>query len=112
MRGKGDKLTLGIHEVADRDGVVTLNSEALVSEHSFGMSSTVGASAHILLTNPLHLSVERDSLQLLRQRNLLEFHLVNSASLGGAEKSSCQKSSLHAGPLLVMVRIKEENMRE
>lgn len=120
-RGGGGRLTLGVHEVGDGDGVDAIGLGNFGLEHVVGGS--VGASgAHVLLTEvldmlrdgvgglslssalckvvpgsgrhrPVHLRAS--SYQLLRERNLLELHLVD-ASLGGAKQRSCgEKSALH-----------------
>ena len=92
-------LTLSVHEVADGHGVVPVDVHRCVLEH--GLRVGVGAKTHVLLAEALHLLVDGDGLELLRERDLLHLHLVNSPSLGGAEQHSCrQQSTLHDGRLL------------
>jgi hypothetical protein len=107
-------LTLGVHEVGDRDGVATLNTGNVGSESV--ISGVLGArSTHVLLAQALEVVLDRvhslclvldivkgarkqhgdQSYQLVSKRNLVELHLVN-ASLGRAQKrGSGKKSALH-----------------
>lgn len=93
-----------------------------------GLRVSIRSHAHVLLTELLHLGLDRNALlymvsvlsndvvwksdgctdKLLAQRHLLELHLVD-ASLGGAQQHSCGKqSTLHRGQLLGQAEVRKE----
>jgi hypothetical protein len=112
--------TLSVHEVGDGNGVVLISANRGRLEHGIGMTAWAGA--HVLLTESTHLDIDGVGLlwrkssvtivawhlawrtnQLLRQRDLLELHLVD-AGLSGTQQRSCGKeSSLHDGRLLMLI---------
>ena len=88
------RLTLGVHEVADGDGVVLGGIDLGRLEHGVDMAD--GPSAHVLLAQAAHLRVDGDGLELVGQRHLLELHLVDGG-LGAAK----QRARLRLPPLPV-----------
>jgi hypothetical protein len=72
------RLTLGIQEVADGDGVAALVVDRGILEHLIGVG--LGADAHVLLAQMLHMSIDVGAGELLRQRNLLERQLMDACA--------------------------------
>ena len=92
-----EQLTLGVHEVADGDGVVLGRIDLHRLEHGVNMAS--GSSAHVLLAQAAHLHVDGHGLELVGQRHLLELHLVDGGLGAAKQRSCCEESSLHDGRL-------------
>lgn len=51
-----EMLTLGVHEVADGNGVVLVSVHRLLAEH--GLSVALGPTSHVFLAESLHLEVD------------------------------------------------------
>lgn len=119
------KLTLGIHEVGNRDGVDAVGLGGFRAEHDIGTAVRAGGS-QVLLAESLNLSLDRvtslllrthirqyigvhrkalemvrarsrETYQLLRKRDLVELHLVHAGLCGAREGGGRDENALHDG---------------
>lgn len=105
------QLTLCVEEVVDQDWVTSLCVYGLLAEHLFGL--LLRTNAHVLLAESCHLianavlvlrrlsvHVHRHCTlmathELLRQRHLLELHLVDSGRGRAKQRGGCNERTLH-----------------
>lgn len=80
------RLTLGIEEVLNRNAVIFLVVDSGVLEHLLDVR--LRSDAHILLAEVLAHRIDIGHCELLSERGLLQWHLVN-ASVDGAKQRSC-----------------------
>lgn len=72
-------LTLSVQEVAHGNAVITLGIvDGGILEHLIDVR--LGSNAHILLAEVLDMGVDVGTSQLLRQRDLLQWHLVDACA--------------------------------
>jgi len=90
----GKELTLSVQEVTDWDGVtVLLTVDCGVLEHLINVR--LRSDAHVLLTKVLDMCVDVSMSKLLRERDLLERHLMDACAHSAEQRSCGKECALH-----------------
>jgi hypothetical protein len=90
----GEELTLSVQEVTDWDGVIALlTGDCSVLEHLIKVR--LRSHAHVLLTKMLDMCVDVGMSKLLRERDLLERHLVDACAHRAEQRSCGKECALH-----------------
>ena len=84
---------MGVHEVGDWQAMSSLSSNRSIFEHLINM--LIGSDPHILLTQVLDMSIDVGILELLGQRDLLEWHAMDTCGSSTKQRGCGDNRSLH-----------------
>jgi hypothetical protein len=98
-------LTLSVKEVGDWDSVTAVSVNRSVLEHLLGMR--LRSDAHVLLSEVFRVCLHVGSGELLRQRYLLERHLVNTGAHTAQQRSCGKECTLHDVDSYELMKLRE-----